>query len=458
MQTNESLPLRTRLAFGMGDLGAAIVAAVGGFFLNVFLLDVARLPPLYIGIIFFISSFWDAVNDPIIGRLSDRTRSRWGRRRPWLLFGAVPFGLAFFAQWLVPNLPTEGLFIYYLIVAILLKTAFTAVNLPYTALTPELTDDYNERTRLNAFRFAFSILGGVAAVGLQPVIVGLFKEDVKAGYMAAGMLWGVLIIISALVVFTFTRERPQSELPAEPKYGFWQGLRITLSNRPFLIATGIYLFSWLTLQFVQNNLVLFINNWLQDTTVFTPLILLLQGTAFLFLPIWARVSVRIGKKRTYMLGALIWALAMTTVWFLPRGVVAPMLVVAFFAGTGVSVAYLIPWSMLPDVVDYDELQTGERREGIYYGFFVMLQQIGLSVGLAISNFMLDGAGYVAPETVGGVVEQPESVLVVLRLFVSLIPAGILLLSLPLAQLYPLSAERHAEIRAELDARKGDSAS
>src|SRR5688572_7818438 len=167
MQTNESLPLRTRLAFGMGDLGAAIVSAVGGFFLNIFLLDVARLPPDKIGIIFFISIFWDAVNDPIIGRLSDRTRSRWGRRRPWLLFGAVPFGLAFFAQWLVPNLPPDGKFVYYLVVAILLKTAYTAVNLPYTALTPELTDDYNERTRLNTFRFAFSILGGVSAVGLQ---------------------------------------------------------------------------------------------------------------------------------------------------------------------------------------------------------------------------------------------------------------------------------------------------
>ncbi len=146
---SEKLSVGTKLAFGTGDLGAAIVATVQGFFLNAFLLDVAGMRPAAAGAIFLIVKIWDSINDPIIGAMTDRTNTRWGRRRPWLLFGAVPFGLAFFLHWLVPDVGATGKFIYYLVVALLLDTAFTAVNVPYTALTPELSTDYDERTSLN---------------------------------------------------------------------------------------------------------------------------------------------------------------------------------------------------------------------------------------------------------------------------------------------------------------------
>ncbi len=155
--SSSKLSRATKLAYGVGDLGPAIVASVNGFFLNAFLLDVAGLRPGAVGIIFLIVKIWDSVNDPLIGSISDRTNTRWGRRRPWLLFGAIPFGLAFLLHWLVPPLGATGKFWYYLIVAILLDTGFTAVNVPYTALTAELTKDYDERTVLNTYRFSFSI-------------------------------------------------------------------------------------------------------------------------------------------------------------------------------------------------------------------------------------------------------------------------------------------------------------
>ncbi|MCJ7707509.1 MAG: MFS transporter, partial [Anaerolineales bacterium] len=129
----EKLSKFTKLAYGAGDLGPAIVTAINGFFLNAFLLDVAGLRPAAAGAIFLIAKIWDAVNDPIIGVLTDRTKSRWGRRRPWLLFAAVPFGLAFFLHWIVPPLSDAGKFWYYVVVAILLDSAFTAINVPYAA-------------------------------------------------------------------------------------------------------------------------------------------------------------------------------------------------------------------------------------------------------------------------------------------------------------------------------------
>jgi glycoside/pentoside/hexuronide:cation symporter, GPH family len=449
---NEQLSVKTKLAFGAGDLGAAIVAGVSGFFLQTFFLDVALLPASMISVVFFVATIWDAINDPLTGSLSDRTKSRFGRRRPWLLFAAVPFGVMYMFQWLVPSDDPNTLLLYYIVVAILLNTFFTAVNVPYTALTAELTSDYAERTRLTAFRFGFSILGAVGAVGLHPVIVGLFG-DVRTGYMIAGFVWGVMIVASAWITFFFVREKPQPDIEVEKPLGMYAGIRIAFANRPFLYVTLIYLLSWLTIQFVQNNLLLYVTYWVNARDSFTLMVLILQATAFGFLPIWSRVSARFGKQYTYIVGVVIWMVALLVVFFIPPQTALPLYFVVFFAGIGVSVAYLIPWSMLPDVIEYDELQTGQRREGVYYGFFVFLQKLGLAIGLALSNLVLSSAGYINPETAGAIVTQPDSVLLVLRLFVSFVPVVLLLLSLPLAYYFPITREKFAEIQAQLQQKK-----
>ena len=155
------LSLGTKLAYGTGDLGPAMVSMIKGFFLLNFLINIAGLSPGRAGLILLLGRVWDAVNDPIVGTLTDRTRTRWGRRRPWLLFGSIPFGLAFFLHFLVPGGMSEtGLFFYYLVVGILLDAGFTAVNVPYAALTPELSDSNQDRTDLNMYRFSFFRVGG----------------------------------------------------------------------------------------------------------------------------------------------------------------------------------------------------------------------------------------------------------------------------------------------------------
>jgi glycoside/pentoside/hexuronide:cation symporter, GPH family len=452
-QKRESgLTLQNKLAFGVGDTGAAIAAGVNGFYLNAFLLDVAGLRPSAVAIIFFIAQIWDALNDPLIGSLSDRTRSRFGRRRSWLLFGAVPFGLAFLLHWLVPPLDANGLFWYYLIVAILFRTAFTAVNVPYTAMTAEMTDDYDERTELNSYRFSFSIIGGMIAIVAQPYIVGAFGSA-AVGHAVSASLWAFFMALSALICFAGTFEMPRKNTASE-EYSYTEMLTLVFKNRPFLLVTGIYLLSWLTLQFVQQFLLLFVRYTMNSEEQFPLYVLTLQLTAFIFLAIWARVSIRIGKKLTYVIGASIWILAMIAVYFVQPGQDNLIFPIVFFAGIGVSTAYLTPWSMLPDVIDYDELQTGQRREGIYYGLFAFLQQAGISLGVAFGNFALEAAGYINP--IGDeIVTQPDSVLLALRLIVSFIPAIMLALSIPIALAYPITRERHAEIQAEVARRKNE---
>lgn len=358
-QTNnpsEKLSRLTKLAFGAGDLGPAIVAAINGFFLNAFLLDVAGLRPAAAGTIFLIAKIWDAVNDPIIGALTDRTKSRWGRRRPWLLFAAIPFGLAFFLQWIVPPLGDTGKFFYYLVVAILLDSAYTAINVPYAAMTPELTHDYDERTSLSSYRFSFSILGGVLAAFLHTVILGFF-EDPFQGYMTSAAIWAFFIIVPNFITFAFTRETHYLEdRPEGP--GFREGLKIAFKNRAFVYVTLIYLLSWLSIQFVQNNLLLYVKYWIGAEAQFGILILAVQFSAFIFLLFWTRVSQRIGKKGVYFLGMSFWVLVAVGLFFVQPGQVGLLFFLAVLAGAGVSIGYLIPWSMLPDVIEMDELETG----------------------------------------------------------------------------------------------------
>ncbi len=451
----EKLSRATKLAYGAGDLGAAIATAINGFFLNAFLLDVAGLRPAMAGSIFLITKLWDAVNDPLLGMLSDRTRTRWGRRRPWLLFAAIPFGVFFFLQWNVPPLSDVGKFWYYLVVAILLDTAFTAINVPYAALTPELTHDYDERTSLSSYRMSFSILGGVLAAFFHTILVGLFPE-VRVGYMVSAAIWAVFITVPNWITFAFTREVHFTEdRPKGP--GFVEGLKIAFRNRAFVLVTVIYLLSWLSIQFVQTNLILYVRYWMGAEAQFGPLILAVQFSSFLFVLIWTRVSRRAGKQRTYYIGMGVWIVVCVGLFFVQPGQLLLLFVLAIMAGAGVSIGYIIPWSMIPDVIEQDELETGQRREGIFYGFFVFMQKLGLSLGLAISNFILEAAGYITPVPGGPVPVQPVSVLMALRLFVSFAPAVVLLLSFFAVRAYPITRERHAAMRAQLARPKPASA-
>jgi GPH family glycoside/pentoside/hexuronide:cation symporter len=207
---------------------------------------------------------------------------------------------------------------------------------------------------------------------------------------------------------------------------------------------------------VQNNLLLYVRYWIGAEEQFGILILSIQFSAFIFLLIWTRVSKRIGKQRVYYLGMTFWILVAIILFFVQPGQFNLLLILAITAGAGVSIGYLIPWSMLPDVIELDELETGQRREGIFYGFFVFLQKLGLSLGLAISNYVLELTGYINQVPGGPLPQQPPAALLSLRAFVSLVPVAILLLSFIAVHNYPITRQKHAEMRAELERRRLES--
>ena len=452
LAASERLSFGTKLAYGFGDFGTAIVSALKGFFLLIFLTDVARLDPAAAGSILLLTKIWDAVNDPMVGWLSDRTKSRWGRRRPWMLFGALPFGLLFFLLWLTPELSPAGKFWYYLLVALLGDVAFTVVNLPYTALTPELTQDYDERTRLNSFRFGFSIFGGLLAAVVHPLIVGMFATP-QAGYTVSALIFGVLVTIPSFVVFLGTRERYSSDaVAATAAIPYWTQLRIAFANRPYRFVISLYLLSWLALQLVQTVIIYFLTYYLRRADQIPLVLLSVQGSSFIFLFVWSWLSQRLDKRMVYIIGASIWLVVQMGLFFVTPDRFYMAIPLTILAGAGVATAYLIPWAMMPDVIEYDELETGQRREGIFYGFMVFLQKACLALGIWFVGVVLSWSGYITPTDAIPQPVQPDNALAAIRFMMGPVPSVILAASLVLVYFYPITRSEHARIRAELAAR------
>lgn len=462
MPENEKLNLSTKLAFGAGDLGAAITANIGVFFTAIFLTDVAGLDPGLAGWVLLVGKIWDAINDPMVGVLSDRTKSRWGRRLPWMLYGAIPFGITFFLQWIVPNFGGNqwALFWYYVIVAIFFNAFYTIVNLPYTALTPELTSDYDERTKLNSFRFGFSISGSILSLFVVLLIQNLIPNDRIQQYLLVGLVCAVISVLPMYWCVWGVRDRvlavaarhPEIEEPVSVP--FFQQLKIVLNNRPFLYVIGIYLCSWLAVQLTAAIIPYFVVSWMRlPDPYITQVILAVQVTALAMLYVWSAVSQRVGKRGVYFMGMGLWIIAQAGLFFLQPNQVSLMFVLAVMAGVGVSTAYLIPWSMLPDVVELDELKTGQRREGIYYSFVVLLQKVCLAIAVFLVLKSLDLAGYLKPIANNPPPIQPDSVLFAIRFAIGPLPTLALIVGLILTYFYPITREVHAEILLKLRERK-----
>ncbi len=444
--TAEKLPFYRKLLFGVGDSTFSLYFTVVAFFYLFFLTDVAGIKPALAGAVLFVGKAWDAVTDPMVGFFSDRTKSRWGRRRPFLLFGVLPGAALFILIW--QKFPIESqtmLFFAYTGINLLFWTSFTILAIPYAALMPELSLDYDDRTSLISTRMFFSIIFGLVAVVVPLLIVGLYPNKV-IGFAMMGVFLGIFGILPVMTTFFGTRERPEfqnkTQLPLSTSF------RETIKNKPFVISMFIFLLSWACVDIVGAVFIYFLTYWMgltgDDVSILLGTIFI---TAVLFLPFWVLVSKKLGKKMAYISGMAFWALVMTFAIFLKPGIpFSVLLTFCFLAGIGVSTAHLIPWAMIIDCVDLDELNTGARREGMYTGFTLFLQKFASSIALFITGLFLEWSGYVANML------QPKAALFSIRFLLGPVPAILLILSIVVTIFYPITRETHKEIMEKLKTR------
>ncbi len=449
------------------------------FFQFAFLTSVAGLPANLAGSVLLVAKLWDAISDPLIGWLSDRTKSSIGRRLPWMIVNIVPFCALFFAMWIVPDLswlqgwfpdmtPEQAqwnLFGYYVVVALLFNTFYTGLILPHSSLTAEFSRDYDERGRITAYRMGFNIFGTIGGLVLAAVIFNVLEDHPRTtqyGVLALAvtvvaliaMIWCIVGIWGAAKHANTERLR-RSPDTLRDKVAKTSPLKAILSNRPFLLVCAIYLFSWMAMQFTAQILKLYVESWMQlSAGVFSILALCVQVTACLLIPLWSFIAIRTGKKAVFFYGMVFWLVAQTGLFFLQPGQEQLLFVLAVTAGVGISVAYLVPNAMLPDTIEYDEWMTGERREGVYYGCFVFLQKFALAIGTFIVGQVLSAAGYISSgPDVTELPEQPDSALLALRIAIGPLPAAALVLGMIAAALYPINKVRHQEMLDQLRERR-----
>ena len=335
-----------------------------------------------------IGKIWDAITDPITGYISDRTTSRWGRRRPYMFVGAI---ISFFSMGLMFTKVSFSselfLFLYLTFLYCLLNTAYTLVNIPYAALLPELSSDYNERTILTGYRMSFAVIGTfVGAAAVLPIID--FFSTKEAGWTFVGYFMGAIMLITALITIWAVRE-PQRVVLIEQK-GFFVTYKEVLFNKVFLSALIPWSLFIMGTSMVQGALIYFFKDIFGNEGLFQIALVLLLTFSLAFIPVWVKISKKIGKKNSYMIGMGIMSVGVLSFSLLGE-VLGPIfaIIVMAVSGIGLSTHYVMPHAILPDVVEYDaHHHNGIRREGVYSSLWTFMSKIGQALALAISGWVL----------------------------------------------------------------------
>jgi GPH family glycoside/pentoside/hexuronide:cation symporter len=440
------LPRKTKLFYGIGDLGNALVNSAIQFFLMKFYTDGALVSPALAGNALLIGKIWDAINDPLFGWFTDRTKSRHGKRRVFMLFGAIPLAIAIALLWFVPVADRIWTFVWIAVTFILFDTIWTLTNVPYYALTSELTDNYDERSSLTTYRMAMAVPAYLVGAALTPAIVGLFALQ-RTGYAVIGIAYGILAAAALLISAAGLRER-SGLVVSKPEPSPIKSLALALKNRPFVWLCVTYFVINISFAFIKILMAYYIEYQLlmrAETTLVMGLMLICVTVA---LPFWQWVSRKMDKGPAYGLGMAVGALAVVLTFFLPHQSTWLIYIIAALAGFGFSAQWIFPWAMVADVADVDRAETGQQRSGMYYGVWGLATKISEALALAAVGWVLTGFNYVPN------VEQTAQALLGIRLFFGLIPAVIIFTSLPLLFKYPLTRQRHAEVRARLDAMDG----
>jgi GPH family glycoside/pentoside/hexuronide:cation symporter len=433
--------MKRKILYSSGAFATTLSYQTFTAFILFFYVNTLKLDPALVGVGWALYGLWNAVNDPLAGFLGDRTRTRWGRRIPYIAFGAVPLAVFFALLWSPPfTIESEWMFFgYFLIMIFCFDTLWTFVALNYTALFPEMFVTVEDRVQVSAWRQVFNVIGVFCAMGLSPVIYSFW------GWATLGWLYGLVTAAVLFLTIAVSRERP--EFSQEQPLRLLEGLRATLVNRAFVAFIGTLICIWLAFQMIQSTLPFFATYVLQISTdepvkisalLALPLIIVLPT-----LPLWRQAAVRWGAARALGGAIVLFALALIPLWVV-RDFLSAVIAIGFL-GVGLGGLWLLPDLLIADIIDEDELKTGVRREGLYFGMNGLLIRLAFTLQGLLMGAVFHWSGYQADQA-----QQTQEALWGLRLLI----AGVPLLALGMGWLalrfYDLKGERLALVKEHLE--------
>uniref|UniRef100_A0A3Q3W2P7 Major facilitator superfamily domain containing 2A n=1 Tax=Mola mola TaxID=94237 RepID=A0A3Q3W2P7_MOLML len=455
------LSVWSKLCYAIGGAPYQITGSALGFFLQIYLLEVAQLDPFYASIILFVGRAWDAVTDPTVGFLV--SRSRWtslGRLMPWILCSTPLSVMAYFLIWYVPPFE-QGKVFWYLVVYCLFQSMQTCFHVPYSALTMFISSDQKERDSATAYRMMVEVLGTVLGTAIQGQIVGgapdcptelnvtesrnmtkinmsrVSLDETKRSYLIASGVICVIYIFCVAVLFFGVKEQKRSGQQKFQHLTFRQGLCMVLNHRPYVKLVLGFLFTSLAFMLLEGNFALFLTYALNHRNDFQNILLVIMLSATLTIPCWQWFLTRFGKKMAVYCG-MIWAVPFMLLIISIKSNLIICYLFSMAAGMSVAVAFFLPWSMLPDVVDDFKVRNPDvhGHEALFFSFYVFFVKFASGVSLGISTLSLKLSGY---ET--GACLQPEGVSLTLKVLVSPVPVALIAVGLLILKTYPIDEER-----------------
>lgn len=435
-----------KIGYGLGDTASNVVFQMVMLYLAFFYTDVFGISAAAMGTLFLVVRLLDAVTDPLMGALADRTATRWGKFRPYLLWLAVPYGILAVVAFITPDFSPTGKLVYAYVTYALLMVAYTAINIPYAALGGVITADTQERVSLNSYRFFLATAAGVlVASATLPLVDLLGRGDQRKGFPLAMAVFSVMAVAMFVACFFLTRERV---VEARTQVAtFRQDLRHLLANDQFLVVAGINIVLMIPLV-VRGASAIYYVRWYMGQEALVPAFLTAGMVAQMFGAAFAGpLTRRVSKVRAYMgLHGMV-AVVSAAMVFLPPGAVPAIFAlfvgVQFFAQMGSPIL----WSMMADTADYGEFKTGRRITGLVFSGALFSLKLGMALGGAMLGWLMAGFGYQSEAAT----QTPEAIRGIALLF-TVIPAVGHVLIIGLVTRYRLGKARCTEIRAALDRR------
>ena len=469
----EKIKLKEKIAYGFGDAASSMFWKIFGMYSLFFYTDVFGITAAAAGTMFLIARLWDSFFDVFVGILADRTKTKWGKYRPYLLWFAIPFAVMGVFTFYAPDLSEGNKLIYAYVTYSLMMIVYSMINVPYASLLGAISADTKERNQLSSYRMSFAFIGSfVTFMLLQPLIDFFAKTfdtekvnqvtsaaestvstSVIGWVMGVGSI-GIICVILFLLCFSWTKERVQ-QIESEENASIKTDLKNLFHNAPWwiLVATGlaallfnavrdsvaIYYFR----DYVKFNYKMTGTGWDMTTIYF----LVGQAANLIGVMLAPSISAKYGKKKTYMIAILIAGVLSSFFYIIPNNILwilSLQFLVSLFAG------YVLPllWSMFADIVDHQELLTGRRATGLIFSSSSMSQKLGWALGAALSGWILAWFNY-APDAI---TQNPETIFGE-KLMISILPAICCVIAFIGMMFYPLSDKKVKEISEELNSRR-----
>ncbi len=436
-----------KVSLGSGDLAFNLYWQASSLFLLYFYTDVLNLPAAIAGTIYMAALIWDALIDPVVGWAADRTRTRLGRYRPYLLFGAPALALAFAAMFFAPAASSANSVLFVTLTHLLFRTVYAVVNIPYASLFARVTRDSAQRADMAGVRILFAMAAGMIVSSTTLPLADFFgRGDPRSGWQILALIYGGFVVVILWQVVYAARGLDAPEQVSAAPIGMkatWRSLRL---NTPLHLALGVVVLSSIATTFFHKNVIYYFKYIYGDTDAATFALTLSAGVTAASVPFWTWIARTYGKQLAWASGMVLFAIGLIGWWLAHGQGLAALLAAICVIATGMSANYICFWAVLPDTVEYGEWRSGIRTESLVFGLVVLGQKAALGAAAGALGFALGAIGYQPNAMMGATTEDG------LRLMMLAIPLSGALLSLALISRYRLSLAAHRDIVLEIEGR------